>query len=290
MVIQDLQGSLDSRNRSVQKLELKIKELEGTLSATNEKRYKLQDTIGTMEKELQSTKAHINQMADMQTRYATAGMPTNDKFDKLLNELDRRRRLIFEGDMPERLCDNTSYLEKKSTQQQSISFNRSRRSSTDLLRKSYEDNTTKIKRTVSSCGTKLNTKLNKTKANNYNLPQTYGVCYQTQQYVPNINSTYNPSVATHTSQIDNNESDLTSILNKNQTYFGCDETYQPILMKGVKEYHVMNEGALMWCKPNVDMLCNNSLITQDIIAQSCKQIRRNIDESLKIIENHQRKS
>lgn len=55
-------------------MEKKIRELETTLSETNEKRYKLQDTVGCMEKELQSTKAHINQIAEMQTRY-DIGMP-----------------------------------------------------------------------------------------------------------------------------------------------------------------------------------------------------------------------
>lgn len=50
-------------------MEKEVKELESNLIMTNEKRFKLQETIGSMEKELQSTKAHVNQLADINTRY-----------------------------------------------------------------------------------------------------------------------------------------------------------------------------------------------------------------------------
>ncbi|GJQ81192.1 hypothetical protein Trydic_g23361 [Trypoxylus dichotomus] len=73
-LLDETNGHLDDKNKLCYKLEKKIRELETTLSETNEKRYKLQDTVGCMEKELQSTKAHINQIAEMQTRY-DIGMP-----------------------------------------------------------------------------------------------------------------------------------------------------------------------------------------------------------------------
>ncbi|XP_044748786.1 myosin-10-like isoform X2 [Coccinella septempunctata] len=68
-VIRDLQDKLEKKEKTVVVLEKKIRELEENLAYTNEKRFKLQDTIGTMEKELQSTKAHVNQMAELQSRY-----------------------------------------------------------------------------------------------------------------------------------------------------------------------------------------------------------------------------
>lgn len=68
-MIRDLQDKLEKKEKTVVVLEKKIRELEENLAYTNEKRFKLQDTIGTMEKELQSTKAHVNQMAELQSRY-----------------------------------------------------------------------------------------------------------------------------------------------------------------------------------------------------------------------------
>ncbi|KAL3267417.1 hypothetical protein HHI36_011546 [Cryptolaemus montrouzieri] len=68
-VIRDLQDKLEKKEKTCIILEKKIRELEENLAYTNEKRFKLQDTIGSMEKELQSTKAHVNQMAELQSRY-----------------------------------------------------------------------------------------------------------------------------------------------------------------------------------------------------------------------------
>lgn len=59
------------------KLEKENRELEQNLMLTNEKRFKLQETIGSMEKELQSTKAHVNQLADINTRYELGMKYTN---------------------------------------------------------------------------------------------------------------------------------------------------------------------------------------------------------------------
>ncbi|XP_045479629.1 myosin-10-like isoform X3 [Harmonia axyridis] len=83
-VIRDLQDKLEKKEKTVVVLEKKIRELEENLAYTNEKRFKLQDTIGTMEKELQSTKAHVNQMAELQSRY-DLGM-TNSK-NNILKEM-----------------------------------------------------------------------------------------------------------------------------------------------------------------------------------------------------------
>lgn len=82
-VIQELQDKIDTRERQLSKLEKENRELEQNLRLTNEKRFKLQETIGSMEKELQSTKAHVNQLADINTRYEM-GMKysNNDKFPK----------------------------------------------------------------------------------------------------------------------------------------------------------------------------------------------------------------
>lgn len=68
-LIKELQEKIDLRERQIAKLEKEVKELEANLVMTNEKRFKLQETIGSMEKELQSTKAHVNQLADINTRY-----------------------------------------------------------------------------------------------------------------------------------------------------------------------------------------------------------------------------
>lgn len=68
-LIKELQEKIDLRERQISKLEKEVKELEANLIMTNEKRFKLQETIGSMEKELQSTKAHVNQLADINTRY-----------------------------------------------------------------------------------------------------------------------------------------------------------------------------------------------------------------------------
>ncbi|XP_022902540.2 putative leucine-rich repeat-containing protein DDB_G0290503 isoform X1 [Onthophagus taurus] len=82
-IINDLSGNLDSKGRLCVKLEKKVKDLESTLSDTNAKRFKLQESVGSMEKELQTTKAHINQIADMQTRYDLD--MTGTKVDSLLD-------------------------------------------------------------------------------------------------------------------------------------------------------------------------------------------------------------
>lgn len=68
-LIKELQEKIDMRERQMSKLEKENRELEQNLMLTNEKRFKLQETIGSMEKELQSTKAHVNQLADINTRY-----------------------------------------------------------------------------------------------------------------------------------------------------------------------------------------------------------------------------
>lgn len=68
-LIKELQEKIDMRERQMTKLEKENRELEQNLVLTNEKRFKLQETIGSMEKELQSTKAHVNQLADINTRY-----------------------------------------------------------------------------------------------------------------------------------------------------------------------------------------------------------------------------
>ncbi|XP_030745813.1 myosin-10-like isoform X2 [Sitophilus oryzae] len=70
-LIKELQEKIDLRERQINKLEKEVRELEANLMMTNEKRFKLQETIGAMEKELQSTKAHVNQLADINTRYET---------------------------------------------------------------------------------------------------------------------------------------------------------------------------------------------------------------------------
>nr|CAI5844152.1 unnamed protein product [Callosobruchus analis] len=67
-LISELQEKIELRERQIGKLEKDLREMETNLVATNEKRYKLQETIGAMEKELQVTKAHVNQLADLDTR------------------------------------------------------------------------------------------------------------------------------------------------------------------------------------------------------------------------------
>ncbi|KAH1014701.1 hypothetical protein HUJ05_012543 [Dendroctonus ponderosae] len=67
-LIKELQEKIDLRERQIAKLEKEVRELETNLMLTNEKRFKLQKTIGSMEKELQSTKAHVNQLADINSR------------------------------------------------------------------------------------------------------------------------------------------------------------------------------------------------------------------------------
>lgn len=68
-LIKELQEKIELRERKISKLEKEVRDLKNHLSITNEKRFKLQETVGTMEKELQSTKAHVNQLADINTRY-----------------------------------------------------------------------------------------------------------------------------------------------------------------------------------------------------------------------------
>ncbi|CAG9827323.1 unnamed protein product [Diabrotica balteata] len=68
-LIKDLQSKIDLREQQIDQLEKANRDLENNLVMTNEKRYKLQETIGTMEKELQSTKAHFNEIADLNSRY-----------------------------------------------------------------------------------------------------------------------------------------------------------------------------------------------------------------------------
>ncbi|XP_060531861.1 myosin heavy chain, clone 203-like isoform X2 [Cylas formicarius] len=67
-LIKELQEKISLREQQIGKLETEVQSLEENLMLTNEKRFKLQETIGTMEKELQSTKAHVNQLADINTR------------------------------------------------------------------------------------------------------------------------------------------------------------------------------------------------------------------------------
>lgn len=76
-LIKELQDKIDMRERQISKLEKENRELEQNLMLTNEKRFKLQETIGSMEKELQSTKAHVNQLADINTRYEVGMKYTN---------------------------------------------------------------------------------------------------------------------------------------------------------------------------------------------------------------------
>ncbi|XP_076274411.1 uncharacterized protein LOC143205180 isoform X2 [Rhynchophorus ferrugineus] len=68
-LIKELQEKIELRERQISKLEKEVRELEANLMMTNEKRFKLQEMIGSMEKELQSTKAHVNQLADINSRY-----------------------------------------------------------------------------------------------------------------------------------------------------------------------------------------------------------------------------
>lgn len=289
-VIQNLQNNLDKRIKQSQKMEAKIKELEDALSITNEKRYKLQDTIGSMERELQSTKAHVNQMADMQTRYANTGMLNNDQFNKMLKEFDvrKRRGTTVTNDYYKNFLTETNpdgYIRTKRTMSTFMTnFN---------AKYNYENsNITKAKRgslsyTTSSTVFHSLTKLYQPRAtiNDDIVPQTSS----------SSNRMYNVSVTSITATgadsdefVDKKNNNRDSMLRRagKGLFLGRNETYKPLLMNGIERYHVLNEGSLTWCKPNNDMLCNNSLITQDIIAQSCKEIRRNIDESLKIIEDH----
>ncbi|CAH0561376.1 unnamed protein product [Brassicogethes aeneus] len=68
-LIKELQDKINEKERVILKLERECRDLEQNLASTNEKRYKLQETVGCMEKELQATKAHVNQLAEIQTRY-----------------------------------------------------------------------------------------------------------------------------------------------------------------------------------------------------------------------------
>ncbi|CAG9854149.1 unnamed protein product [Phyllotreta striolata] len=68
-LVKELRDKIDLRERQISKMDKEIRDLENNLVLTNEKRFKLQETIGTMEKELQYTKAHVNQLADINTRY-----------------------------------------------------------------------------------------------------------------------------------------------------------------------------------------------------------------------------
>lgn len=76
-LIKELQEKIDLRERQISKMEKEIRDLENNLVLTNEKRFKLQETIGSMEKELQSTKAHVNQLADINTRYDIGMKPSS---------------------------------------------------------------------------------------------------------------------------------------------------------------------------------------------------------------------
>lgn len=282
--MQDLQTNLDSRIKQILKMELKIKELEDALSVTNEKRYKLQDTIGNMEKELQSTKAHINQMADMQTRYATTGMPSNDQLNNILKELDLRKRTQFE---PEMNFYKNHYLGVKRSDMlrelNAEAYVTNERAFNPLAhfnaQSNYISNNNKrIKKETLKFATSSTVFHSLTK-----LYKPHPIIDDFHE--PSSHRSYNISV-TSTTESEVEKKYVPLINSEKGCYLGRNETYKPLLMNGIEKYHVLKEGALMWCKPNKDMLCNNSLITQDIIAQSCKEIRRNIDESLKIIEDH----
>ncbi|CAH1962431.1 unnamed protein product [Acanthoscelides obtectus] len=80
-LISELQKKIEVRERQISKLEKELHEVEANLVLTNEKRYKLQETVGAMEKELQATKAHVNQLADLDTRYDLE--PSKATLDKL---------------------------------------------------------------------------------------------------------------------------------------------------------------------------------------------------------------
>ncbi|XP_050305465.1 golgin subfamily A member 6-like protein 7 [Anthonomus grandis grandis] len=67
-LIKELHEKVDMRETQISKLEKEVRELEENLMSANQKRFMLQETIGTMEKELQSTKAHVNQLADINSR------------------------------------------------------------------------------------------------------------------------------------------------------------------------------------------------------------------------------
>ncbi|XP_074037753.1 uncharacterized protein isoform X2 [Leptinotarsa decemlineata] len=86
-LIKELQEKIDLRERQINKLEKEVRELETNLVMTNEKRFKLQETIGSMEKELQSTKAHVNQLADINTRYEL-------DFDVPIERTQRQKKLL----------------------------------------------------------------------------------------------------------------------------------------------------------------------------------------------------
>ncbi|CAH1160222.1 unnamed protein product, partial [Phaedon cochleariae] len=82
-LIKELQEKVDLRERQITKMEKAVRELETNLMITNEKRFKLQETIGSMEKELQSTKAHVNQLADINTRYDSGTTYSSSTLDKV---------------------------------------------------------------------------------------------------------------------------------------------------------------------------------------------------------------
>lgn len=88
-LIKELQEKIDMRERQLSKLEKENRDLEQNLMLTNEKRFKLQETIGSMEKELQSTKAHVNQLADINTRYEL-GMRYSNNYHKSPNHRPTR--------------------------------------------------------------------------------------------------------------------------------------------------------------------------------------------------------
>lgn len=283
-MIQELTANLEAKNRTIHKMERKIKELESTLSVTNEKRYKLQDTIGTMEKELQSTKAHINQMADMQTRYEP-GMPPkyNDAKKELepsqsatsispqqnnillnsplyrqyKNAYDRRRVKLMQ-EFTQKRNNYKSYM--------SPSVGRQKKPKPPTIR----DNDLII--TFPSPISHPETNLYETVANHTTIYTSVSSC-ELSNHPSGYNSFQTPSrrFSSHSQTHIVRQTNLRNHTYGNQRYLG--KPYQPLIMNGFREYQVTNAGAFYWQEPNHEVLLNNCLIRQDIVARSHSHFR-----------------
>lgn len=265
-----------------------MKELEGALSATNEKRYKLQDTIGTMEKELQSTKAHVNQMADLQTRYAPTGMPNNDQFNSLLKELDKRRRSMSQHYVPEKLYHEDLY---DNNHELSAVLKSRNTNSSKALRELKDRDVIKTKRTLSSFVSNLNFE-NTDKSISHGsanfVTSTTLIHSLSRKLFPEShdhkmsqNNFDDLCLNSHDCMQNAKEFNIDSLLQNNYS----SEMRTPFMMNNIKDYFLTKHNELAWRKPNLEIR-NDRAVTQNMIAQSCKEIRRNIDESLKMIEEH----
>lgn len=276
---------MNSCQKTNVKLEKRIKELENLVTLTNEKRYKLQDAIVTQEKELQTTKAHVNQLTEMQTRYDNSSMGEYDirkcssmpqrtdpasiyKRLKMYDKLYRRKVNVVKK-VPE--VRNPNHVFAK--------YYYPRRSHTPPT---YFINDVPN----SQCGDFTESFIE----DKYLEPPCMQFNTHSQQFMTPSTSSYinyrrQTEPLTNPPKVFKNVRKVTQINKLTETRDHLEnQILEPLILEAVETmpYDVMDAGSVVWCSPSER--ANDVLMQQHFFANACDQIRQDINNSLHIIQ------